>query len=91
MSTHCFNYEENILIQKYFKNKWDIDVQISQEKGKYYFIRLNVESMRKLIKIIYKHVCEIPSMIYKIDLKYKNKKCIQDLEKICEYIEKHKI
>lgn len=90
LSTHCFNYEENILIQKYFKKKWDIDVSVCIEKEKYYFIRFNATAMRKLIKIIYKHVCEIPSMIYKIDLKYTNKGCIKDLKDIYEYIEEHK-
>ena len=26
LCTHCFNYEENILIQKYFHDKWNIEV-----------------------------------------------------------------
>lgn len=90
LSTQCFNYEENILIQKYFKQKWDIDVSIKIEKGKYYFISFNATALRKLIKIIYKYICEVPSMIYKIDLKYVNKGCIKDLEDVHKYIEEHK-
>lgn len=70
LSTHCFNYEEHILIQKYFKKKWNIDVIIKQEKG-CYFIKIRIEGMKKLIKIIYKYVCKVPSMVYKVDLKYK--------------------
>ena len=90
LATECFNYEENILIQKYFKNKWDIDVSVCIEKNKYYFIRFNVTAMKKLIKIIYKYVCEIPNMIYKIDLKYTNKGCAKDLKEVYEYIENKK-
>lgn len=91
LCTHCFNYEENILIQKYFKNKWDIDVDIKIEKNKYYFIRLNVKALRKLIKIIYKYVCEIPSMIYKIDLDYKNNVQLGDFEEVYHYIKNKKL
>lgn len=90
LSTQCFNYEENILLQKYFKKKWNIDVSIKCEKNKYYFLRFNVSAMKELINIIYKYVCEIPSMIYKIDLKYTNKGCIKDFNDIYQYIEQHK-
>ena len=91
LSTECFNYEEHILLKKYFKVKWDIDVSIKLEKGKYYFLRFNVTELKKLISVIYKYVCEIPSMIYKIDLNYKNKKCIgEDFVDIYNYINEHK-
>lgn len=91
LSTECFNYEEHILLKKYFKSKWDIDVSIKLEKGKYYFLRFNVTELKKLISVIYKYVCEIPSMIYKIDLNYKNKTCIgEDFVDIYNYINEHK-
>lgn len=86
LCTHCFNYEENILIQKYFRDKWNIEVDIKEEKHRYYFIRLNVKALKKLISIIYKYVVEIPSMIYKIDLNYVNKKCIGDFGEVYYYI-----
>ena len=90
LSTHCFNYEEHILIKKYFKDKWNINVQIKKEKDKYYFLRFNVAELKKLIKIIYLYVSEVPSMIYKIDLKYINKKCIgEDFYDIYMYIKNH--
>lgn len=75
-STHCFNYEEHILLKKYFKEKWDINVNIKQEKGKYYFLRLNVAELKKLIKIIYPYVLDVPNMSYKVDLNYKYDKRI---------------
>lgn len=90
-ATECFNYEEHLLIQKYFKDKWNIDVQIKLEKNKYYFLRLNATEMKKLIRIIYKYVCEIPSMIYKIDLQYSYDKRIgEDFKEVYDYIQKAK-
>ena len=86
LCTHCFNYEENILIQKYFKRKWNIDVSIKCEKNKYYFIRFNVKALKKLIQIIYPYVIQIPSMIYKIDLDYTNKVNMGEFQEIYNII-----
>lgn len=77
LSTHCFNYEEHILLQKYFKEKWNIKVAIKQEK-ECYFLRFNVEELKKLIRIIYPYVLQVEGMSYKIDLDYKYEKCIGD-------------
>lgn len=90
LCTHCFNYEENILIQKYFKNKWDINVDIKIEKNKYYFIRFNVVALKKLISLIYKYVAELPSMIYKIDLNYSKEGSIGDFKEVYFYIKNKK-
>ena len=49
LCTECFNYEEHILLKKYFKEKWDIDVKITKEKNKYYFINFNATALRKFI------------------------------------------
>lgn len=86
LCTHCFTYEEHLIIQKYFIEKWDIHIDIKLEKNKYYFCRFNVENLKKLISIIYKYVTEIPSMIYKIDLNYKNAIKLDDFEPIYNYI-----
>lgn len=92
LATECFNYEEHLLMKKYFKDKWDINVQIKLEKNKYYFLRFNVTELKKLISIIYKYVCEVPSMIYKIDLDYKYDGRIgKDFENIYRYIKNHSI
>lgn len=90
LCTECFNYEEQILLQKYFKDFWNISVDIKSEKNKYYFLRFNVGALRKLITIIYPYVCMVPSMIYKIDLDYANQKCIGDLKEIYNYIKSHR-
>lgn len=90
LCTHCFNYEEHILIQKYFKEKWDIDVKIKVEKQKYHFIYFNVHALKKFIRIIYKYIAEIPSMLYKIDLDYSNQGCIGDFNDVYFYIKEHR-
>ena len=90
LCTHCFNYEEHILIKKYFNDRWGNSVDIKEEKHKYYFIKLNVTALKKFIQIIYKHVVEIPEMIYKIDLDYKNQKSIGDFEDVYYYIKQCK-
>lgn len=81
LCTECFNYEEHILLQKYFKDKWNIDVSIKQEKGKYYFLRFNVSALRKLFALIYNYVLCVPSMIYKIDMNYKNNVNLKNIKK----------
>ena len=90
LCTECFNYEEHILLQKYFKDKWDINVKITQEKGKYYFINFNATALRKLISIIYRHVLKIPCMVYKIEMNYKNKINIDDFQYVYDYIKENK-
>lgn len=89
LCTECFNYEEHILLKKYFKDIWGIDVNIKIEKGKYYFLHFNVHALRKLISIIYKYVTMVPSMIYKIDLNYTRNGCIGDFQEIYDYIKEH--
>lgn len=86
LCTECYNYEEHILLKKYFKEKWNIDVKITKEKDKYYFINFNATSLRKLIAIIYKHVLEVPCMIYKIDMNYKNKIELEGFQEIYDCI-----
>lgn len=91
LCTECFNYEEHILIQQYFKKIWDIDVKITKEKDKYFYINFNAHALRKLISIIYPYVFEVPSMIYKIDMKYKRSIDLQDFQSVYDAIEEYKI
>lgn len=83
LCTEAFNYEEHILLQKYFKDKWKINVDIKQEKGKYYFIKFNVTALKRLFSLIYKYVVEVPCMIYKIDMAYQNNVALGEYE--CAY------
>lgn len=90
LSTHCFSYKEHLIIKKYFAKVWNIDIQITVEKKKYYFCRLNVENLKKLITLIYPYVIQIPSMIYKIDLNYKNNTNLGDFIDIYNQIKFYK-
>jgi len=67
INTQCFSYEEHKIIQRYFKVQWDIDVKIYKNKSNYR-IAMNATNAKKFIAIIEPHI--LPSMKYKIDLKY---------------------
>ena len=86
LCTECFTYEEHLIIQQYFKETWDINFDIKIEKNRYYFCRFNVENLKKLINIIYIYVTEVPSMIYKIDLNYKNNVDLKEFASTYHYI-----
>lgn len=65
--TNCFSYEENLLIKRWFEERWNLLPRIHScfKRGKsYYFINFNAENTKKLISIIEPHIHE--SMKYKI-------------------------
>lgn len=90
LCTECFNYEEHILLQKYFKDKWGINVSIKQEKNKYYFIRFNVRALKRLFSLIYKYILHVPCMIYKIDMDYQNNVDLGEYEDAYKAIQEYK-
>lgn len=65
LSTHAFTKEENLIIQKYFKSVWNIDLSIIRDR-KYYRCRFNMTNSKILIGIIEKYIDE--SMKYKITI-----------------------
>ena len=69
LCTHCFSLEEQYIIKNYFCKVWGIDVKITPEKNKF-FLRFTVPNLKKMFSIIYPYVLEVPSMIYKINMKY---------------------
>lgn len=68
LCTHCFTYEENILIQKFFKEKYQIDCSIRKEVKRnrpgcpeYYYLRFDANNTEKVYKKILKeyiHCCQ---------------------------------
>lgn len=70
LNTQGFSYEENQLIQRYFKVVWDIDTTINRDKS-YYRITMGAISANKLIEIIEPYIQ--PELYYKIDMQYKRK------------------
>jgi hypothetical protein len=72
LATNSFTYEENLLIQKYFKNVWNISSHIGTHKNGTYYIWFNTENTIKFFKIIKNYV--LPFFDYKIDKNLKLKK-----------------
>lgn len=68
LCTHCFTKEENELMARWFKSIWNIDVRVKFSRG--YHLYMNTENARKFIDIVRPYVLDVPSMHYKIDLKY---------------------
>jgi hypothetical protein len=65
--TNGFSYEENVIIQKWFEEKWSFYSKVYSclKRGKrFYFIAFNVGETKKLIKSIGSHVHK--SMKYKM-------------------------
>ena len=77
LATHCFGYESNLLIQKWFKDKYDIDFKIGKvvnynKNGYNYFLRENKRDSLKFINLIKDYVPEC--MNYKIDIENEDRK-----------------
>jgi hypothetical protein len=77
-----FSYQECLLIQRYFKNKWNIRSKIWTDSRNYSYLKLDAEETRKFLKII-KAVFlqyQIPKcMWYKLGHLYKGNKTKIDL------------
>lgn len=67
LNTQSFTYDENIIIQQYFKEKWDINCNIHKDKNNFR-IWMNGTEAFKFINIIKEHVPEC--MYYKICFRY---------------------
>lgn len=77
LCTHSFSLSEQNIIKDYFNKVWNIEVKITPEKNKF-FLRFTVPNLKRLFSIIYPYVLEIPSMIYKINMKYNINKLAND-------------
>ncbi|MFW9872485.1 MAG: hypothetical protein ACFFG0_05225 [Candidatus Thorarchaeota archaeon] len=67
LATCSFNYNEHILIQKWFITKYSIETKIyNVPYGSGYLLHFNSANLKKLIKLIEKYI--IPSMRYKFNL-----------------------
>lgn len=68
LATNSFSYEEVTLIQKWFKEKWDIDTTIHTQKNKggaQYMIYIKVNSRPTFYNLVKPYI--IPSMEYKFE------------------------
>lgn len=65
ISTESFGYREHLLIQKYFKKKWDIEVDIKKSpRENKYILSLSAKERDKFFKLIAPYI--LPQMKYKI-------------------------
>jgi len=64
INKNCFNYAEQLMLQKCFKLKWDLNWNIHR-KGIYYRLYLKHKDVPKFFDIINKTIDLIPSMKYK--------------------------
>lgn len=69
ISTHGFTEAEHVIMKKYFSVVWDIEFRINRDRQYYYLICAATQA-KKFIEIIKPYIH--PSMVYKIDFKYKN-------------------
>ena len=72
LCTHSFSLEENQLIQKFLKNKFNLEFRIYTTKGKerllYYLAYVGKENVNKFIGIVKPYIELCPSMLYKITI-----------------------
>lgn len=64
LCTHSFTYEEHIIMQKWFKCKFNIDCKIKTEVKRnrkntpiYYYLKFNVENTYKIYSLFLKEYC----------------------------------
>ena len=70
IATHSFTYNENLAIQRMFKDRFDIDVSVNRDKT-YNYIYINAENFRKFIDIVRPYLKLVPKdMMYKFNMKY---------------------
>lgn len=72
-NTYTSDYSEHVGIQKWFREKWNIETKImgrNRNNKVQYYIHLNTLNSKKLIDIIAKYVLQIESMKYKISMNY---------------------
>lgn len=73
LAVHSFSKKEVESLQKLLKDKWDLNFRISQEKSGYRLC-CNGTNAIKFCSIIAPWVKNFPTMLYKLDFKYKKKK-----------------
>lgn len=81
--TLCFTKEENQILINHIKKVFDINFKLKYSPyGKNYLLELNKRNeIKKFIDLVKPYVCEVDSMLYKIDLENRLKKQYDVLSK----------
>ena len=74
--TCSFTNEEHLIMQKWFKEKWDLNVTIAKNR-QYNLLRFTKEETNKFFKIIGEYMHK--SMLYKIDCNKQEKNSVKHL------------
>jgi len=78
LSTQCYSLDEHKIIQKVFKDKWNLDVKIYgqtlQVTGKFYnYIYFNATEFKKFFNLMKKYFYLVPEdMKYKFNMQYQD-------------------
>jgi len=64
IATYGFSYDENVIIQQYFKEAWKLDTNVVH-RGKYCYVGMHKDDTEKFIELIRPFIH--PTMQYKID------------------------
>jgi len=65
LATNSFSYQEHLIIQKYFKEKWGFSTTIGTSDSGTHYLKFNTENTIKFLKLIGKYI--IPCFNYKIE------------------------
>lgn len=73
LAVNNFTLHEVTKLQSLLKNKWNLNFRISQEK-KGYRLCCNSENAIRFCSLVAPYIKNFPTMLYKLDFKYKKKK-----------------
>lgn len=71
LATHSFDFDSQLRIQKMFKDRFEINVNIYKAKNKTFYIYFNATNFRKFFDLLRPYLHFIPSsMMYKFNMQY---------------------
>jgi hypothetical protein len=79
LNTQGFGYENNLILRRYFKRRWDISCAVAsyiQEGTTYYYLYFQPNDFKKYLRIIMPYI-PVSSMVYKAFLRY-NDRALQE-------------
>jgi len=65
IATNSFSYQEHLIIQEYFKEKWNLPTTVGTSDSGTHYLKFNTGNTIKFLKIIEKYI--IPCFNYKIE------------------------
>jgi hypothetical protein len=74
LCTDSFSHEDHLLLQKLFKEKFDLDTTIQRATDKHFRLKISTKSSVKFFEMVAPYICK--SMEYKLPKEYR------DLEKV---------